>query len=560
MLRIFAAVLLLTTVYLFHLHHSHPHAEDLDDASIVDNDENGKANSVGGAALRHKLDLANFLIQKYDTQQMLEGQNEAMKLGGYKGGNESDFILMEKNESDITHDVNITESSMSNSTNMKQQPINHASIENGNNDTSSISNPQKEQQNSDRSTDIRSLTWGKLQVELLVNELLPSPIPPEHTARGFSGIHPDLSPALIGAKRGSIHCPDMVPEIESVLSSMLAFWNDPVGTRDYNAGSPSDPHVFIPPPLSREAAKNPRVSRRRYLTFEADTGGWNNLRMSLENIVVLAAISGRTLVLPPDHLLYLLSPGKADDHKERNYNNYINFDTDLLRRVPIITAEQFLQLEGGEDGLAPLVHYNETWQDHLWEVSRTCEERKLSNVFCEDLYDHYLRHGQFADVTSEWPNESCFIFDEGVFLHGNEALPKLGPEMEVRIKTFCRNRKPIFYNQTMHEANIWHFETWQLHHRLLAHFYAMIFFTDPKIGNFYKRFVRDNLRYHDKIYCAAGKIILALQYENHLLSGDVGSPSPSLDLDTELVGGYSSLHIRRGDLQFKEVKFDSEQW
>jgi hypothetical protein len=33
-----------------------------------------------------------------------------------------------------------------------------------------------------------------------------------------------------------------------------------------------------------------------------------------------------------------------------------------------------------------------------------------------------------------------------------------------------------------------------------------------------------------------------------------------LDLDSELVGGYSSLHIRRGDLQFKEVKFDSNQW
>ena len=72
--------------------------------------------------------------------------------------------------------------------------------------------------------------------------------------------------------------------------------------------------------------------------------------------------------------------------------------------------------------------------------------------------------------------------------------------------------------------------------------------------------MRDNVRYHDKIYCAAGKIILALQYEDYLLSGNVGNPSPSLDLDAELVGGYSSLHIRRGDLQFKEVKFDSEQW
>jgi hypothetical protein len=60
------------------------------------------------------------------------------------------------------------------------------------------------------------------------------------------------------------------------------------------------------------------------------------------------------------------------------------------------------------------------------------------------------------------------------------------------------------------------------------------------------------------------KIILALQYEDYLLNGlhlnEGKARSSSLDLDSELVGGYSSLHIRRGDLQFKEVKFDSNQW
>jgi len=60
------------------------------------------------------------------------------------------------------------------------------------------------------------------------------------------------------------------------------------------------------------------------------------------------------------------------------------------------------------------------------------------------------------------------------------------------------------------------------------------------------------------------KIILALQYEDYLLNGfhlkGNKARSSSLDLDSELVGGYSSLHIRRGDLQFKEVKFDSNQW
>jgi hypothetical protein len=104
--------------------------------------------------------------------------------------------------------------------------------------------------------------------------------------------------------------------------------------------------------------------------------------------------------------------------------------------------------------------------------------------------------------------------------------------------------------------------------------------------------VRDNLRYHDEMYCAAGKvsstgarngetdadndskiilfrlpgssyplekIILALQFEDYIRQDDKVRSS-SMNLDALLAGGYSSLHIRRGDLQFKEVKFDSNQW
>jgi hypothetical protein len=57
--------------------------------------------------------------------------------------------------------------------------------------------------------------------------------------------------------------------------------------------------------------------------------------------------------------------------------------------------------------------------------------------------------------------------------------------------------------------------------------------------------------------CAAGKIMLALQYEGYALDPNAGS---SMDLDSNLVGGYSSLHIRRGDLQFKEVKIEAREW
>lgn len=88
--------------------------------------------------------------------------------------------------------------------------------------------------------------------------------------------------------------------------------------------------------------------------------------------------------------------------------------------------------------------------------------------------------------------------------------------------------------------------------RLCQHFYGAMLFSDPAIGNYYKRFVRDYMRYHDEIYCAAGKVVKALRKEGAERGFEV-------DTETE-VGGFSAMHIRRGDLQFKSVKFGPEQW
>jgi hypothetical protein len=44
----------------------------------------------------------------------------------------------------------------------------------------------------------------------------------------------------------------------------------------------------------------------KYISFAPDRGGWNNIRMSMEVMFVIAAVTGRTLVLPPKTPLYLL--------------------------------------------------------------------------------------------------------------------------------------------------------------------------------------------------------------------------------------------------------------
>ena len=44
----------------------------------------------------------------------------------------------------------------------------------------------------------------------------------------------------------------------------------------------------------------------KYVSFEPDEGGFNNVRMSLEIIIVFALVTGRTLILPDEYPMYLL--------------------------------------------------------------------------------------------------------------------------------------------------------------------------------------------------------------------------------------------------------------
>ena len=103
-------------------------------------------------------------------------------------------------------------------------------------------------------------------------------------ARGLAGRPLELTPALVGARRAHIEC--------DLPVDSLAYWNDPIGERDLNYETPYKPKL--------------EPGRVQYITFTPDRGGWNNVRMSMEIIFVLAAATGRTLVLPPKEPLYLL--------------------------------------------------------------------------------------------------------------------------------------------------------------------------------------------------------------------------------------------------------------
>jgi hypothetical protein len=91
------------------------------------------------------------------------------------------------------------------------------------------------------------------------------------------------------------------------------------------------------------------------------------------------------------------------------------------------------------------------------------------------------------------------------------------------------------YDQTIHSAKLIHFAAGD-GYRMLTHFYTMLFFEDPLMDRWTKRFVRDHVRYRDEMYCVAAKVVGRVR-EISRNNGDEGE--------------YDSMHIRRGDFQYK---------
>ena len=335
-------------------------------------------------------------------------------------------------------------------------------------------------------------------------------------ARGVSGRPPHETPALIGGSRGHIEC--------DVNVDSLAYWNAPQGKRDVEFTSPFGIKDTI-----------------KYISFSPDHGGWNNVRMSMEIIFVIAAASGRTLVLPPEINLYLLAKTNDEGEQHHSFADFFPlYIKEFQHIVPVISMEEFLKREGGPNGRIPIP---EEKRDLILGASKYCEVREKAPRSCMKVFDFLIESGHSPSFRAQ---DYCVIFDHDVYTGKQISSDNLAST-----KAFCGDRNVTFWNEDFVDPVLIHFRADDRQYRLLTHFYAMIHFTDPSLDNYFRRFVRDFLHYHDSIYCAAGKIVKAIQYEGR---------QRGFDIDENGGGGFSALHIRRGDFQFKKVKLPAEQW
>lgn len=99
---------------------------------------------------------------------------------------------------------------------------------------------------------------------------------------------------------------NMFYRIEYSIAQDLVYWHDIPSDSIYlepfyDTRREISSHDEVLPRFGKE-----RDSRNKYLTFQPDTGGFNNNRMAFETALVLSVAMGRTLVLPPRHQYPLL--------------------------------------------------------------------------------------------------------------------------------------------------------------------------------------------------------------------------------------------------------------
>ena len=82
-----------------------------------------------------------------------------------------------------------------------------------------------------------------------------------------------------------------------------------------------------------------------YLTFETDIGGFNNIRMQFEYLCLIAAISGRTLVLPAADPWYLINWGpispEGDIDGVSHHSDFFNI-ANLNLWIDVISTDEFI--------------------------------------------------------------------------------------------------------------------------------------------------------------------------------------------------------------------------
>ncbi len=277
---------------------------------------------------------------------------------------------------------------------------------------------------------------------------------------------------------------------------------------------------------------------------------------------------GRTLVLPPHQGMYLIDKQKDGQQSKFSFDNFFHMESISNEHIGlnIITTTEFMELcvEGkivdtqnkpiyppgmrvNWDGAQPNERQQlKKWlrdnsgQNLLhWDPDHCIAAFPASNSE-EDAKKLAALPQQIEDSPGKFPPYESYIGKPNAV--DAPAIERL-KEMHGERKHLCEYTPELQTTQWLHFPVGMKTEDGDTS-RLLVHFYAFLFFQDWKQDLWTKRFVRDHVRYIDAIQCAAARVVAALR--KRVSDRTKGASS---DFDT--------IHIRRGDFQFKETRVEA---
>mmetsp|Transcript_27838 Transcript_27838/g.32955 ORF Transcript_27838/g.32955 Transcript_27838/m.32955 type:complete len:566 (-) Transcript_27838:98-1795(-) len=323
----------------------------------------------------------------------------------------------------------------------------------------------------------------------------------------------------------------------------MVYWSD----------IPSDSSYVSP--FKKKASGLLGKDRVQYMTFIPDSGGWNNIRMAMETIIVAAHAMGRTLVLPPGRNMYLLGEGRDKQKTVFSFADFFHLNSIDLEHagIDIITTEEFLlreamtgNLKSKSSGLVSYPPHNRT----KWDGKGSKKELHewLREVTLEPTWNHNKCIAAFPASTNlsdinglnQMHSQLKEKWSKGKFQQSPISVDAAPIE---RMEEICRSRQRelCIYDEKMQNIPVLHFGD---NVRVLTHFYAFLFFEDWKHQLWTSRFVRDHLRYIDELQCVAARVVEAIR-EKAKTNGD-----PK--------GIFDTFHVRRGDFQYKDTRVDAE--
>lgn len=294
----------------------------------------------------------------------------------------------------------------------------------------------------------------------------------------------------------------------------------------------SDVSECLSSPLRHTSGLSQSNENRKFVVFQPDLGGWNNIRMALEVVIVFAFITGRILVMPPNAVLYLLHMNKKWGDNKTNVGTFIDFQRLMATEgLEVISMEDFLEQIAGRNLLSLPLPTNDT-----------------KSLVRKPLWD-YL---EAACYTRQWSPGKIFLgfnlslgeYSDRIF---NPVLNPVVDRSSERYQRFAIGRELVEYDDLFHSRRAIFFPGHEKN-RLLTHYYTSLYFAESSVEKRVKRWVRDRLRYHNDVYCKASEIVSAIMDEEKDDASYVRKGFPS----------FVAYHIRRGDFQQKQTRLPAE--